>query len=530
MAKKAPDDNALRQAQGADFDPTRNTAPYVPQSEAKPGKRKQRSDKRGSAQSKQLIELADKHGAEYFTTADDGVACVYVNTGPRWTTLRASSPEFALLLRAWYYEATQGSPTQQALTEAQHTIAARASFQARDKRPVFLRTGKRDDAIYIDLGTPDGRTVEVTAQGWRILPRSPVMFWRPRPMQALPVPTRGGSLSELFAFLNIPEDGRPLLLGWLVGALRPDGPYQLLGVHGEQGSGKSTACKMLRKLIDPHAIDTRSAPRDERSLMIATRHTWLLALDNLSSLPNWLSDLLCSLATGAGSSARLLYTDDGEAVFRAMRPVLLNGIEEVTKRADLLDRALLVNLRAIPAEQRRTESELWECFDRAWPALFGALLDALACALHRLSSVILPRKPRMADFATWATAAEPALGLPDGAFVEAVFQHIAAMADLPLEASPIVAPLRELVEQQPATLDGERPRWTGTATALLSELARIAGDNGRRHPDWPRNGQALSGQLKRLAPNLRQKGIHAELGGRAADAKRTRTLTVWSQP
>ncbi len=530
MAKKAPDDNERKKDEGAAFDPTAGTAPYIPQGEAQPGKRKQRSDKRGSAQSKQLIELADKHAAEYFTTADDGVACVYVKAGPRWATLRASSRDFASLLRAWYYEATESSPTQQALIEAQSTIASRASFGGKDTRPVFLRTGKGDGAIYIDLGTPDGRTVEVTAQGWRILSRSPVMFWRPRPMQALPEPTRGGALSDLFAFLNIPEEGRPLLLGWLVGALRPDGPYTLLGVHGEQGSGKSTACKMLRKLIDPHAIDSRSAPRDERSLMIATRHTWLLALDNLSSIAGWLSDLLCCLANGAASSARELYTDDSETVFRAARPVLLNGIEEVTKRADLLDRALLVNLHAIPAEQRRTESELWERFDRAWPALFGALLDALACALRRLPSVILPRLPRMADFATWATAAEPALGLSDGALVDAMFQHIAAMADLPLEASPIVAPLRELVAKQPATLDGERPRWTGTATALLSELGRIAGDEGRRHPDWPRNGQALSGQLKRLAPNLRQKGIHTELGGRAADIKRTRTLTVWSQP
>ena len=530
MSKKTLDDNDLKQAQGADFDPTRHTAPFVPQREAKPTKRKPRSDKRGSAQSKQLIELADKHGAQYFTTADDGVPCVHVNTGSRWTTLRATSRDFTTLLRGWYYDATEGSPTQQALADAQQTIAARASFGARDTRPVFLRTGKRDGAIYIDLGTPDGRTVEVTAQGWHILPRSPVMFWRPRPMQALPEPTRGGALSDLFGFLNIPEEGRPLMLGWLVGALRPDGPYPLLGVHGEQGSGKSTACKMLRKLIDPHAIDARSAPRDDRGLMISTRHTWLLALDNLSSLPNWLSDLLCGLATGAASSARELYSDDGEVFFRAARPVLLNGIEEVTKRADLLDRALLVNLHAIPAEQRRTESELWERFDRACPALFGALLDALSCALRRLPSVTLPRKPRMADFATWATAAEPALGLSDGALLDAMFLHIAAMADLPLEASPIVAPLRELIAKQLATLDGERPRWTGTASDLLSELGRIAGDDGRRHPDWPRNGQALSGQLKRLAPSLRQKGIHVELGGRATDAKRTRTLSVWSQP
>ena len=95
-------------------------------------------------------------------------------------------------------------------------------------------------------------------------------------------------------------------------------------------------------------------------------------------------------------------------VFRAARPVLLNGIEEVTKRPDLLDRALLVNLHTIPEEKRRTEAELKEAFDRAYPALIGAVLDALSCALRRQPSVTLPRMPRMADFAVWATAAEPA--------------------------------------------------------------------------------------------------------------------------
>lgn len=530
MAKKSPDDNDLKKRQGADFDPTTGTAPYQPVSPSRPPKRKARSDKQRSAQSKQLIELADKHGAEYFTTVDDGVPCVHVDAGQRWTTMRVSSRDFASLLRAWFYEAHEGSPTQQAIQDTQQTIVARAIFRSTDKRNVFLRTGKAGGAIYIDLGGADGRTVEVTAQGWHILRRSPVMFWRPRSMQPFPDPVRGGSLSDFFTFLNVPEEGRALLLGWLVGALRPDGPYPLLGFHGEQSSGKSTACRMLRKLIDPHALDVRSAPRDERSLMISTRHAWLLALDNLSSIPVWLSDLLCCLATGAASSARELYSDDGEMVFRAARPVLLNGIEEVTKRPDLLDRALLVNLHTIPEEKRRTEAELKEAFDRAYPALIGAVLDALSCALRRQPSVTLPRMPRMADFAVWATAAEPALGLRDGAFVDAYFQNIGDMADLPLESSPLFAPLRVLIDRQPATPDGERPRWTGTASALLAELAQIAGDDARRHPDWPRNGQTLSGQLRRLAPNLRRKGIHADLGVRAADTKRTRTIAVWSQP
>ena len=94
---------------------------------------------------------------------------------------------------------------------------ARAIFRSTDKRNVFLRTGKAGGAIYIDLGGADGRTVEVTAQGWHILRRSPVMFWRPRSMQPFPDPVRGGSLSDFFTFLNVPEEGgRCFWAGWSV--------------------------------------------------------------------------------------------------------------------------------------------------------------------------------------------------------------------------------------------------------------------------------------------------------------------------
>ena len=37
---------------------------------------------------------------------------------------------------------------------------------------------------------------------------------------------------------------------------------------------------------------------DQRELMIAANNSYLLAFDNLSGLPHWLSDAICRLATG----------------------------------------------------------------------------------------------------------------------------------------------------------------------------------------------------------------------------------------
>src|SRR5262249_28537509 len=128
--------------------------------------------------------------------------------------------------------------------------------------------------------------------------------------------------------------------------------------------------------------------RDERALIIAASNWWLVALDTLSDLPPWLSDALCRLATGGGFGTRQLFTDDEEVIFDAQRPVLLNSIEELSSRPDLLDRALVLQLPALGEEERQTERDFWGRWEEARPRVLGALLDALAgrCPSARRSS------------------------------------------------------------------------------------------------------------------------------------------------
>src|SRR2546429_7027022 len=91
---------------------------------------------------------------------------------------------------------------------------------------------------------------------------------------------------------------------------------------------------MLKALIAPNAPPVRSLSREERGLMIAANNGYLLAFDNLSGLPIWLSDALCRLASGGGFAVRQPYTDDEEGLFEAARPILLNWIEGAVSRPD----------------------------------------------------------------------------------------------------------------------------------------------------------------------------------------------------
>jgi hypothetical protein len=225
-------------------------------------------------------------------------------------------------------------------------------------------------------------------------------------MQALLLPTVSSNLDVLWDYLNITESDRALVVAWLVAAMRPRGPYPILVLQGEQGTAKSTAAKVMRSLIDPSAAPLRSVPRDERDLMITARNSWIIALDNLSGLSPWLSDALCRIATEGGFVTRELYTDTDEVIINVQRPIILNGIDDIATRQDLIDRAIIINLEPIPDDKRRPEAEFWRSFNEARLAILGALLDRVSRALRELANARLKRRPRMADFALWATAAE----------------------------------------------------------------------------------------------------------------------------
>lgn len=359
-----------------------------------------------------------------------------------------------------------------------------------------------DDNVYLDLCKADWEVVEITPSGWQVIGESPVKFRRSSGMLPLPMPKAGGSVDGLHSFLNLDDSMWPLVIAWLVAALRPWGPYPVLALFAEQGNGKSTTGRLLRDLVDPNAAPLRAEPRDGRDLMIAANNSWCLAYDNLSHVPPRLSDAFCRLSTGGGFATRELYTDQEVVIFDATRPILLTSIEEVATRADLLERCVIVWLPAIHESSRRPEAKILKALEEARPRILGALLNAVAGALKHLPSTNVDSLPRMADFALWVAAAESVLGWPKGTFMAAYAGNRASAHDVALEASPVARPLLEMLDEQ-----GE---WAGTSSDLLEVLESRVPDQLKRLRVWPSNARSMSGHLKRLAPNLRAAGWQVE--------------------
>lgn len=446
-----------------------------------------------------LLELAME--AELWTDQDGEPYASFEESG-HWETwpVEVRGSGFRQWLVRRFYERYRTAPSAQALAEALEVVKAEARYGG-DRRNVHTRVGAAGGAVVLDLCDAEWHVVIVERSGWHVGRGSGAHFRRARGMLGLPEPVPGGSVAELRPFVNVGDDQWPLLVAWLVAALRPTGPYPVLCLQGEQGSAKSTTARVLRSLVDPSAAPLRTAPRDERDLMIQATNSWVVCLDNLSGTPEWLSNAICRLATGGGLSTRRLYADAEEQIFSAMRPVILNGIEDVATRADLLDRSLVLNLPTIPDERRRDEASFWREWERVRPRVLGALLDAVAAGLRNVERVKLSRLPRMADFARWVVAAEPALPWPAGAFMEAYAGNRADAVELALEADPVAQAVRELAE---------RGEWTGTASELLDELEQIAPEKVQHSRTWPTTARTLANRLRRAATFLRALGVEVE--------------------
>lgn len=458
---------------------------------------------------KGLVALAVEH-AEFFTNVSGRIAYARITVQDHKECVLVESQYFEDWLTGLYYNASEGNaiPGSEALKNVIRLLSYKARAEG-ERKEIYTRVAPDGEGgIYIDMADQARRIIHVTKDGWRIINDAPVAFMRSETMRALPEPQRGGSLEALRAFININDnESWALIKAWLTTALLPDIPYPVLVLLGEQGSAKSTMAEMLRSLIDPAYPLLRRPPRDQESIHIAAQSCWVVAIDNVSTIPGWLSDDICSLVTGSGIAKRRLYTNTEEVVTYAKRPFILNGITDFIQRGDLLDRALIVEAPHIPDHKRVDKATLQAEFEKQSPYILGALLDRLAGALRERPYTQLRDLPRMADFTLYAVAAEKAeLGAAWNKEQSEFLRGYNAVRENALEQQfevHVVGPALH------AWLRDAVLPWENTATVLLKEIESKAtekNDRSVRMQGWPHTPHALRCALRRLMPALRSEG------------------------
>jgi primase-polymerase (primpol)-like protein len=455
------------------------------------------SDAKAPKQADILIGLA-RQNAELFHDGDQAFASLTI-AGHR-ETYPLRSTDFRRALLKLYFDGFESAPNGEALATAVNTLDAICRYRG-ETRKVCLRVGGEGDKLYLDLCDDRWQIIEISKDGWQVIEAEacPIRFRRTKGMRSLPSPIAGGSIKDLRPFLNVSDSDFILAVAWVIACFRDRGPYPVLIFGGQQGSAKSTNALVLRNLIDPNASPLRSAPKELRDLMIAATNGWIPLFDNLTYIPDWLSDGLCRVATGGGLSTRALFTDAEEMLFEVQRPAMLIGIEDLATKGDLLDRSILINPPPITEKKRKTEKDFHRAFEAARPKILGALLAAVATALRNVNSVKADCLPRMADFAVWVSAAEEAFGWEPGTFSATYKANRESAHEVALENSVVAPVLMQIVDDDTFT--------TGTASDLLQLLNNTGDEKKRLARAWPKTSAALSNSLKRLAPHLLAIGI-----------------------
>ena len=429
-------------------------------------------------------------------------------------TIRLRSHECKRQLAGLFYEQASRVPSGEALSSAINVLEHMA--MQGPMRTLHTRIAFHNDVYWLDLANPFCQAVRITKDRWTVENDPPPIFRRYAQQAALPTPTPGGDPWRILNFLNVSERDRQLVLVDICTKLVPDIPHPVDVVYGPQGGAKTTFCEFVKGLIDPSVVASRSIPYDENELIQALDHNYVSCFDNVSAISDRVSDDLCRVTTGTGFSKRMLYSDDEDVIYSLQKTIMINGINVVAQRPDLLDRAVIYRLPDISDAHRKSIQDLKREFELAKPFLLGALLDTFVKALN-LPEPALDRKYRMADFTVWAYRFAEALDWSGKDFLTAYSENVMRQAEESVQSNVAIDVLIQY-------LNGfERPDWEGTATQLLANLTMMAADGkvvSTRQKTWPKSPTALSRLLNDFREPLRRLGYAVTTGLRDARGNR----------
>ena len=479
----------------------------------------EREESGRKSQADRIVNLAVKAGAEFFH--DDSRNCFTRATHSEAASIhRIRSRDFKVWLSRLLWLNEKKAASSEALNSAINVLESKALFEGRQIK-LYNRVAPDPDGdgVWIDMCNDKWQAIHVTVEGWQIVDKPLILFRRYSHQQPLTTPVRGGDPNLFFKFINLAqddEDTQILLIVAIIHFLIPAIPHVILVLYGIQGSAKTSLLKLIRSLIDPSSVDVLTIPRKELELVQQLSHHWCAFYDNVGALAWWISDALCRAATGGGFTKRELYTDDDDVIYSFHRCIGLNSINIAAQRPDLLDRCLLIGLKNIPKDKRRTEKELWQEFNKVKGEILGGFLDALSKAIKNYPTTEVDELHRMADFVKWGCAISEALGIPPKRFLQAYDANVKSHIEEAAHSSPVAEVLLKF-------MDGKL-RWEGSPSELYSQLLETAKEMGisTRQKAWPKAPNILTRRINELAPALMQLGIEVVL----TRTDKTRIITI----
>lgn len=274
--------------------------------------------------------------------------------------------------------------------------------------------------------------------------------------------------------------------------------HPILVLVGEKGSSKSTSLRMLEKLIDPKVSGLTTIPKTSDALDLRLANSYFVTLDNLSKLSRDVSDTLARAVTGGSTTRRALYQNTEEIVLNIKALVAINGVTLVAKESDLLDRSLILTLQRIPADEIKTEEELWADFEEDRSAILGCCFLILAQVLSDNEPVVLEEKIRMADFNVACVKVGRALGWNEEEVSKILWQNQEVANKKTIDEDIVALAVIELMSKYKSG-----SCYVNSVSGLLCDLRDVLDSNGIDRYLLPKLPNHLSNRLSKVASSLK---------------------------
>lgn len=461
-----------------------------------------------------LIDIV-KNIETYRTSMDETYVTIQIRKNNE--NVNVKSERFKKWIVSEFYNIESKIPTNDNIAKIILLLEARAMNKSKEVL-VERRCAIVDDCIYYDLKNDSCDVIKISKSGWEVIKNSPVIFARTKTMDSQVIPQKNGNLDILNKWFRYKDENHLILQKvMLVSSFIPNIARPIQVLHGEKGSSKTSTMKLVRDIIDPAIVPVVSIPKTIDDLAVYISKNYVPCFDNIDTISNQVSDLLCVAVTGGGHTKRKLYTDDEEQVMFFQRFIVLNGINVVATRPDLLDRSILLELERIPPNERKEEKVLREEFEKDKPIILGAIFETLSKAMSIYDKIELNNLGRMADFTRWGYAIAEVSGIGGYKFLEAYLNNQNNANIEALESHPVGFAIYKFME--------DKVSWTGSPTKLLSELEIVAESEkiDTTNSNWSKTPNVLSRRLNEIKSNLLDVGIEFERSkGKNREIKITR--------
>ena len=389
-------------------------------------------------------------------------------------------------------------------------LQAKAEYDG-ETIPLSLRVAwdKDSDGIIYDLTNKKWQCVKITKEGWQIINETPVPLFMRYSQTPQVEPSRQYEPDILDKFLQLVnlkrEENKILLVVYMATLFIPEIQHVVLQLHGEQGGAKSMLETFIKELVDPARPKLLSVHKDRMEFIQQIAHNHLVFYDNLDHIPGWLSDEVCRGVTGAGSSKRVLYSDDEDFVYDYRRCFGFNGINPVLTKPDVLDRSITIEQDRIDPKYRVQEKLMMSKFYELRPRLLGYIFDILVKALQIYPTLKLGSLPRMGDSALWGEAISRAMGYRELEFINIYDENKERQNIEIIENSPLGQVIARFLNDWQNDLK-ERPAcWFAPTSEFLTGLNNTAAEyNIDPGKFWPKRANSLTRKLKVIMTSIRE--------------------------